>query len=168
MVFVVVDSRPAVRRPWAPRTALAILVPLLLLAMACGLPNRVRSMFGGQLPIEVTIAPEANEDRPLAVELIVAYDQKIVDELLKIPARDWFVKRDQFLRDYGDVVDSWKWEWIPGQTVEPLDLTYGIGAKKVVLYADYLAPGEHRASIDPQQPFRLVLGRSELSLEDLR
>jgi len=125
-------------------------------------------MFGGQLPIEVTIAPEANEDRPLAVELIVAYDQKVVDELLKIPARDWFVKREQFLRDHGEALDTWKWEWIPGQTVEPLELTYGIGAKKVVLYADYLAPGDHRASIDPQRPFRLVLGESELSLEALQ
>lgn len=160
----------AVCRSWRQRSCFPSLVLLVLVPAlsGCGLPNRVRSMFGGQLPIQVAISPEANEDSPLAVELIVAYDEKIVDELLKMPARDWFAKREQFLRDHDDSVDTWKWEWTPGQTVAPLELTYGVGAKKVVLFADYLVPGEHRATVDPQQPFRLVLGESELSIEDLR
>lgn len=146
----------------------ALLIPLLLLVSACGLPNRVRSMFGGQLPIQVSIAPDANEDSPLAVELIVVYENKIVDKLMEKKARDWFAGREQFLRDYADDVDSWKWEWIPGQEVRPIELTYGVGAKRVILFADYLTPGEHRATIDPQRPFRLILGQSELELEELR
>lgn len=132
------------------------------------MPNRVRSMFGGQLPIQVTISPDANENSPLAVELIVVYEDKIVDKLLEKKAREWFSGREQFLRDYADDVDSWKWEWIPGQEVQPLKLSYGIGAKRVVLFADYVTPGEHRAAIDPQKPFRLVLGQSEIALEEVR
>ncbi len=155
-------SRLPSRAPW-------ILIPLVLLAAtSCGLPNRARSMFGGQLPIQVTILPNANEDSPLAVELIVVYEDKIVDKLLEKKAREWFAGRDQFLRDYADDVDSWKWEWIPGQEVRPIELTYGIGAKRVVLFADYLTPGDHRATIDPQRPFRLVLGQSEIELEELQ
>ncbi|HVG07060.1 MAG TPA: hypothetical protein VNM67_05100 [Thermoanaerobaculia bacterium] len=154
-------SRLPSRAPW-------ILIPLVLLASACGLPNRVRSMFGGQLPIPVTISPDANEDSPLAVELLVVYDDKLIDKLLEKKARDWFAGREQFLRDYEDDVDSHKWEWIPGQVVQPIELTYGIGAKRLVLFADYITPGEHRATIDPQQPFRLVLGQSEIALEKLQ
>ena len=165
MFGAVVRSSGLRSRLSLPLLVLLVLVPALA---GCGLPNRARSMVGGQLPIQVTISPEANEDSPLAVELIVAYDQKIVDELLKMPARDWFVKREQFLRDHEDSIDTWMWEWTPGQEVAPLDLAYGIGAKKVVLFADYIVPGDHRAAIDPQQPFRLVLGESELSVEDLR
>jgi hypothetical protein len=52
--------------------------------------------------------------------------------------------------------------------VPPLELAYGVGAKQVVLFADYLTPGDHRATRDPQRPFRLVLGQSEIKLEDLR
>jgi hypothetical protein len=37
-----------------------------------------------------------------------------------------------------------------------------------VVFADYLGPGDHRATRDPQRPFRLVLEQSELRLEDLR
>jgi type VI secretion system protein len=154
-------TRLPLRVPW-------ILIPLVMLASSCGLPNRVRSMFGGQLPIQVSIAPDANEDSPLAVELIVVYENKIADKLMEKKARDWFAGREQFLRDYGDDVKSWKYEWIPGQEVQPLDLEYGIGAKRVILFADYLTPGDHRATIDPQRPFRLVLGPSELELEELR
>jgi type VI secretion system protein len=149
------------------RTLLILIVPLLF-AAACGLPNRVRSMFGGELPIQVSISPDANENTPLAVELIVVYENKIVDKLLEKKAREWFSGREQFLRDYADHVKSWKFEWTPGQEVAPLELSYGVGAKRVVLFADYVTPGEHRASIDPQRPFRLILGQSELKLEEVR
>lgn len=151
-----------------PRLPFVLLIPIVLVASSCGLPNRVRSMFGGQLPIQVSIAPDANEDSPLAVELIVVYEDKLIDKLMEKTARDWFVGREQFLRDYDDGVDSWKWEWIPGQEVRPIEVTYGIGAKRVVLFADYLTPGEHRATIDPQRPFRLILGQAEIELEEIR
>src|SRR5687767_16029083 len=59
------------------------------------------------LPI---FSPDANENSPLAVELIVVYEDKIVDKLLEKKAREWFSGREQFLRDYADDVDSWKWE----------------------------------------------------------
>ena len=146
----------------------ALLIPLVLLASACGLPNRVRSMFGGQLPIQVSIAPDANENTPLAVDFVVVYEKKILDKLLEKKARDWFAGREQFLRDYPDGVKSSKWEWVPGQEVQPIEIDYGVGAKQVVLFADYLTPGEHRARIDPQRPFRLILGPSELEVEELR
>lgn len=147
---------------------LTILGILMVATVSCGLPNRMRSMFGGELPIEVIISPGANEDSALAVELIVAYDEKIVEELLKMPARKWFASREQFFRDHPEKIDHWKWEWAPGQEVAPLEVSYGIGAKRVVVFADYLVPGDHRATLDPQQPFRLVLGQSELRLEELR
>ena len=157
------ESRSAVR----PLILAILLVSVLVSTVSCGLPNRVRSMFGGELSIPVTIAAKANEDSPLAVDLIVAYDDKIVDELLKMSARKWFEGREQFLRDHEEKIDSFKREWTPGQAVEPLDLSYGIGAKKLVVFADYLVPGEHRDTRDPQRPFKLVLGQSELRLEDL-
>jgi type VI secretion system protein len=145
-----------------------LLIPLVLFVSSCGLMNRTRSMFGGQLPIQVSIASDANENTPLAVDFVVVYEKKVLDKLLEKKARDWFAGRDQFLRDYPDGVKSWKWEWVPGQEIQPIEIAYGVGAKQVVLFADYLAPGEHRARIDPQRPFRLILGPSELEVEELQ
>ncbi len=151
------------------RSRSAVLLLLCLAAASCGLPNRARSMFGGQIPpIPVTISADANEDSPLAVELIVTYDDKVLDELLKMPARKWFEGREQFLRDHPEKIDSWKWEWTPGQPVADLEVAYGIGARRVVVFADYLLPGDHRATADPQQKIRIVLGESELAVEVVR
>ena len=50
---------------------------------------------------------------------------------------------------------------IPGQTVDPVTIAYHLGARKVILFADYRTGGEHRAAVEPQQPFRLVLGANE-------
>lgn len=151
----------------------SVVLPLILAAVviataSCGMPKRMRSMFGGELSIPVTIVEKANENRPLAVEVIVAYDEKMADELLKMSARKWFEGRDQFLRDHPGT-NSLKREWIPGQTVDSLKLSYGLGAKRVVVFADYLVPGEHRAIVDPpQRPVKLVLDKSELKLVELR
>ena len=156
-----VSSRFAVRGI----AACSLLGLLLFGGVSCGLPTRVRSMFGGELPLSVAVAPEANRNSPIAVELVIAYDGKALDELLKMPAGDWFRKREQFLRDHPGGVDTWKWEWIPGQKVEDVELSYRVGAKGGVLFADYATPGEHRARINPHQPARLVFDATDFTVE---
>jgi type VI secretion system protein len=122
-------------------------------------------MFGGMLPVEVRVAPDVNGDSPVAVDLVVVYDQKVADSLLKLPSSEWFSKREQFVKDYPKELALQSWEWVPGQTVDPLTISYHLGARKVILFADYRTDGEHRATVDPQQPFRLVLGANDLSVE---
>ncbi|HYL06344.1 MAG TPA: type VI secretion protein [Thermoanaerobaculia bacterium] len=137
---------------------------LPLAAASCGLPKRARSMFGGDLPLQVTVSPQANHDSPIAVELVIAYDDKVLDELLKTPAGDWFRKREQLRRDYAGQLETWKWEWVPGQEVAAVEVSYRLGAKGAVLFADYLTPGEHRARLDPHRPLRLLLGETDFKL----
>jgi type VI secretion system protein len=123
-------------------------------------------MFGGELPIQVDVAPDANENSPVAVDLILVYDPKVLDELLKLSAGAWFAQREQFLADHGGALQSELREWVPGQPVPPFILSYHPGARRVVLFADYDTQGDHRATIDPQQPFRLVLGEKDFSVEE--
>jgi type VI secretion system protein len=152
-----------------PAIATFLLAGLLLLAAAsCGLPKRARSMFGGQLPMRISIAPDANRNSPVAVELVIVYEGKLLDELLKMPAGDWFRKREQFLRDHPGGVDAWRWEWIPGQEVAEQELQVRVGAKGGVVFADYVTPGEHRMRIDPHQPVLLTLRTADFTLEGSR
>ena len=125
-------------------------------------------MFGGQLPFDVEIASDANEDSPVAVDLVFVYDKKLLETLLKTPATEWFAKRSQFLKDHGNALAVENWEWVPGQEVERISVSYRPGARRVVLFADYVTEGEHRATADPQQPFKLVLGARDFSVEKLQ
>ncbi|HYH06467.1 MAG TPA: hypothetical protein VEK11_05325 [Thermoanaerobaculia bacterium] len=122
-------------------------------------------MFGGELPFSVTIANDANETSAIAVDLVVVYDDKIVDQLLKMPAAEWFKNKKQLRRDFGNDVLVKEWEWIPSQSVDPQTIEYRPGARKVVLFADYATQGDHRAALDPQQPFHLTLDTLEMQVQ---
>lgn len=130
--------------------------------------QKARSMFGGTLPFDVEIAPDANEDSAVAVDLVFVYDKKLLDTLLKMPATEWFQKREQIKKDYGNAVAVEKWEWVPGQQIDRISVPYRAGARRVVLFADYGTEGDHRATADPQEPFKLVLGSRDFSVEKLQ
>ncbi|MBV9497129.1 MAG: hypothetical protein JOZ54_23040 [Acidobacteria bacterium] len=122
-------------------------------------------MFGGQLPVQVRVAVDANDDSAVAVDLLVVYDNKLLDELLKTPASDWFAKKQQIVADHPDGISVQSWEWVPGQPVEPVTIEYRSGARRIVLFADYNSDGQHRAAIAPQTPFRLTLDKDDLKVE---
>ena len=145
--------------------SLAAAAVAMMICAGCSTGKRVRSMFGGLLPVEVQVAPDVNEDSPVAVDLLVIYDQKLADSLMKVPSSEWFSKREQFVKDYPKELALQSWEWVPGQAVDPVTIAYHLGARKVILFADYRTGGEHRAAVEPQQPFRLVLGANDLTVE---
>lgn len=150
-------------------TACALGVALLSIALAaCSVTKKVTSAFGGQLPVQVSIADDANEDSPIAFDTIVVYDKDLVDALLKMSATDWFAKKKQFLADHQNDVAVQSWEWVPGQIVEPLSIDYRPGAKKVVFFAYYQTEGDHRAVIQPRQAAKIVFNDRDFSVEALQ
>jgi hypothetical protein len=124
-----------------------------------------RSMFGGSLPFHVSVEAAANANSAVAVDLVVVYDAKLIDQLLKLRAAEWFAQKEQFARDHPKQLAVHAWEWVPGQSVGDKSLTYESGAKKIVLFANYLTEGDHRAALDPQQPFRLTLHAADFEVE---
>jgi type VI secretion system protein len=155
-------GQPASRGEAFPR--FICVVALLLLVVACSTGRKIRSAFGGQLPVEVTIDVAANEGSPVAVDLLVVYDEKLVEGLLAMPAAEWFSKKQQYVADHPAVTVQ-GWEWVPGQSVEPFKIPYRAGARSVVLFADYISEGEHRAVVGRPKPFRIILGERDLSIE---
>lgn len=145
-----------------PHLAYFLLVVLLL--CSCSTGRKVRQAFGGSLPIEVEIARLANDEAPIAVDLLLLYDDKLVADLLKMPASEWFQKREQYQKDHPEVIVQ-SWEWVPGQDIEPFKVPYKSGAKKVVLFADYHTEGEHRQVVGPPKPFTIILGERDLSVK---
>jgi type VI secretion system protein len=140
----------------------------LVIVAGCSTTTKVRSMFGGLLPVQVRIDPHANDDSAMAVDFVTVYDNKLLDELLTLPASKWFDQKTQLMADHRNELAVESREWVPGQHVAPLKLKYRPGARQVVVFVDYASAGIHRAAVAPQQPFRLVLGEHELSVEIAR
>lgn len=151
------------------KKALAALVLVSLgLSVACGLPARTRNLFGGKVQMEVTVSPSLNGNTPVPVDVVVVYDKGLLEDLQGLSARQWFEQREQILRDNPKRLDTWSWEWVPGQEVATQVLEFDLGTAGGLIFADYLEAGDHRLRFDPHQHFRLSLGEASFTTSALQ
>lgn len=138
---------------------------MLAVTLSCG--TNSRSLFGGDLVAEVKVDPGANQNSAVALELVIVYDKKLLEQFLAYPARTWFEKREQLRRDDPGQKQfvSWEWEWVPGQEVKPQEISFGTGARGGIVFANYFTPGDHRARIDPHSNLVIHLGEKGFSVE---
>ena len=153
----------------------------LVLSTACGLKRHAQSLTRRRVEVEVEIAENANLRWPLAVQVLILRDKRVLDDLQAQSASEWFDGRHEFFRDKrpntqgcedrdvpGVVAepDRCWWEWTPGQKrIGPLRLTYPWDAQWAVVFADYRTDGDHRWLVDPRKNFMLVLGEDDFTVE---
>src|SRR5204863_1701144 len=121
---------------------------LLLSLTACPevkVPKAVRSAIPGasgqtKLDVKVHIAPAANKNNPVAVDLVLVSDKKLLKELMKMSAKDWFEQKHQVELDYPKETDlaAGSWEWVPGQAVKLDRLPVRLEIVGGVVFANYL------------------------------
>lgn len=143
---------------------LAALLPLLG-ALGCG---TTRSFFGGELAAAIYTDPALNQNSPVQVELLVIYDNQLLQQVRSLTAQQWFAQRDQILRDGAarKSLVSRYWELVPGQPVVPVvqeKLSFEVGARGAVVFANYASAGAHRLLLDPHQDVVIHLGESDVS-----
>jgi type VI secretion system protein len=124
----------------------------------------LRGFFGGAVRAQVVIAQGLNQDSPVAVELVVVRDGKLLERIAELTAAQWFEQREQLRRDFTRELDSWRYEWVPGQVVPRIRRKFRAGVRGGVVFADYAGPGAHRARFDPYRPFTLILDERDLAV----
>src|SRR5437588_10036711 len=119
-------------------------------------PKAVRSTIPGasgqtKLDVKVHISPTANRNNPVAVDLVLVSDKKLLKELMKMSAKDWFEQRHQVELDYPKEKDLYagSWEWVPGQAVKLDRLPVRLEIMGGLVFANYIHEGPHRAAINP-------------------
>ena len=137
--------------------------------LSCGIGVRTRSLFGERLDVKVKIADQANHNSPIALDLLLVYDKALLEELLTLSSREWFERRDQIMRDYmeGRHLDTWAWEWAPGQRVPAKELPLKAKAKAGLVFAQYTTPGVHRVRINPHHDITIHLLDEEFYVEPI-
>ncbi|MCP4923626.1 MAG: hypothetical protein GY915_06310 [bacterium] len=109
--------------------------------------------------ISLTADAGANEDTATPVEVVFVYEPKVLGQLMKMSAREYFSQKDQLLNDFPNMFISSRWEVPPGRSVigEKVDLDgSAIGA---IVFADYVTAGDHRIRIGSSKRFHIKLGR---------
>ena len=113
----------------------------------------------------VSVDPKANLDTAIAMDLLVVYEEGLVDTLFKMSALNYFEKKAQILRDNPGQIDIWSWEVVPGQVVPPRDIALSQAIPRGgVVFANYLTPGDHRVRLGKETAVTIKLGSKDLSL----
>jgi type VI secretion system protein len=96
----------------------------------------------------VVAAPDVNQNSPLALDLVFVRDTAALEKLLTMSASKWFSSKDELMKTYPNAMTIKSWELVPQQVLQLSE--EALGSPRVagmVLFADYLTPGDHRAQL---------------------
>ena len=113
--------------------------------------------------MQVTIAPDANNNSPVVFSVILPHNQGVFRKLLDLTAKQWFSQREQLLRDYRTDLDETYYEFVPGQTVPELAQKGHRGVGQGILFVNYQTSGAHRYTFDAGQPLKVAFGQRSLT-----
>jgi type VI secretion system protein len=132
------------------RAALTGAVRCAWLAAACLLAGC--SMFGGVKAVKpdwktlhVVTAPDANNNSPLAIDVVLITERVLVDAVSALTAAQYFAARDDMCRSQPGALVVQSLELAPGQSFEidpkPFRAKKGWAA---LMFVNYGTPGAHR------------------------
>ncbi len=143
------------------------LVLLGSLLAGCSLVKGALPLGGGQILggysfLGVEVDDQLNGDAPVAVDLVIVYDEDLDKSLSGYTSVQWFSKRAQLSED-SQLLTFKSWEWTPGQAVPEQRFGYRRGAVAAFLFAAYEAEGDHRRRFAPNRSLLLQLGEAKFT-----
>lgn len=155
------------------RVFLSVSVASLAVALAgCPkVPKRIPGTSGdSKIRVSVHISEKANDGNPVALDLVMVSDKKLLEKLQEMTAEEWFKSRDQIKLDYPKKgqVEVKSWEWVPDQLVPVNEIIVPAEIRGGIVFANYFKPGAHRAVFNPRKHFRIKLGQEKLEIETLK
>jgi len=143
-----------------------ILLGLLLLVNVASYQDCRES----KLNMTVHVSPQANHNNPVAVDLVLVSDKKLLKELMKMSAKEWFEQNRQIQLDYPKEkhLNAGSWEWVPGQSVKLERVSVRRGIVGGVIFANYFNAGPHRVAINARTDILLTLGETDVCVQSAK
>lgn len=150
------------------RCVLALWLTLTLLGVlvGCGVSKglahkatRAAHVTSGKLSLEMAISPTANQNSPVAVDVLLIKDKTFLKTAQGLTASDWFSKKMQLQRQFPKAMEVKSWEWVPGQTISPITFVVPTDVQAAMMLANYSSPGPHTATLPTS-------GKVTINLED--
>ena len=151
---------------------LMVLVSALLTASGCSSIKNFVTPAGVKLDwesVSLSVAAGANNDYPLAIDLVLVTDEALAQKLMGMTARDWFNARNGMRKAYLDAISIDSFELAPGESIKLSDKRWsGRRVAAALVFADYLVAGPHLARVDALRGrVQLDFGASEFTAYSL-
>lgn len=112
--------------------------------------------------VQIDTAPDANDNAPVAVDIVAIADAALVPTVQSLPAAQWFNAKSQLLRDAPDGLRVWSLELVPGSRyISEENPLRDAPAEAIVLFARYRSAGDHRLRLDNLDSLHLLLMTDE-------
>lgn len=126
--------------------AVWLLMSVVLFTSGCSLFSKSPSPATPDWQSIVVAADEdANGNSPVAIDIVLALDQTMVESLLTMSASKWFATKGDVQRTFAKSITVFSYEIVPRQSVK---LNHqALSANKILgafVFADYSTPGDHR------------------------
>ena len=129
------------------------------------------TLFEAQAPkvalesLRLSVLPNANDNSPIAIEIVTTTDLALAATLSTLPANKWFAQKQQFQNDFADKITVWRAELPPSQQLKldpaPFYKTRSYG---VFLFANYYSAGDHRARLEAYEKATIRFEATEFTV----
>ncbi len=139
---------------------MGLAVSVLFALSGCGTDSRIKTET-----IAIDVAPNANADNAVAVDLVLIHDPTLLPSFGEMPAANWFKNRDQLKLANPTGIEVQSFEVVPGQRGPRYGVRgRGADALGAFVFANYDTPGPHRARIDGIPAVLLRLGEKDFTV----
>lgn len=112
---------------------------------------------------------DVNSNAPVTVDILVFYDAEAMKKVAALTADKYFKQKDQLKKDYGDQIDFFSFDVVPGQKMKDQDINLskssGLAA---IAFARYNTPGPHRVAIGPDRIIQLELEKKDFKITKIK
>lgn len=142
-------------------------IALLLAGCATGEPSRPTA-DGSTAMLRITADADANDRRPVAVDVVRVADAALARRIGMLDAASWFRDRAALHGEAAGRIAIASWEMVPGQSVVLRSLPpFAATPSATVVFARYGTPGAHRQLLNGGAPLDVRLGRDGFTVAPL-
>ena len=99
--------------------------------------------------VSMGVGEQANKNFPVAVDIVLIFEEELVPRVSKLTANDWFKSKNYVLKTFPLDLAVNSWELAPGDSLQIPSSFFGKERVFAVMaFADYFSDGEHRVRID--------------------
>jgi type VI secretion system protein len=149
------------------------MMAVLGVLVGCGIPKtvakkvaRTAHVSSGQLSLQVALSSSANQNSPVAVDVLLIKDKSFLKTAQGLSANDWFAKKLQLQRQFPKGMEIKSWEWVPGQSVASISFDVPIDTQAAMMFANYASAGPHSAPLPTSGKVAVFLDDDDFTIDN--
>jgi|GEM_PF-3734491 len=116
--------------------------------------------------LSVIAAPNANDDSPVAFEIVLVKDEATAGKLLTLTAAQWFDSNATWKTDFPEQLQTWYYELPPGKQIvlNPTEFA-GKSSYALLLFANYRNNSPNRLRLETYSKATVLLSEKDIKLQ---